>query len=61
MPGPLVVAGYSVGELSAWGVAGLLDYEAVLDLAVQRAAVHDTAVWTGGHPRSQARYVGSNL
>lgn len=24
-PRPLVVAGYSVGELAAWGVAGLLD------------------------------------
>jgi [acyl-carrier-protein] S-malonyltransferase len=28
---PLVVAGYSVGELAAWGVAGLLNYEEVLD------------------------------
>jgi [acyl-carrier-protein] S-malonyltransferase len=27
--------------LSAWGVAGLLDYEAVLDLAVQRATAMD--------------------
>jgi [acyl-carrier-protein] S-malonyltransferase len=26
VPRPLVVAGYSVGELAAWGVAGLLDY-----------------------------------
>jgi [acyl-carrier-protein] S-malonyltransferase len=44
IPRPLVVAGYSVGELSAWGVAGLLDYEAViLDLAVQRAAAMDEA------------------
>lgn len=38
VPRPLVVAGYSVGELAAWGVAGLLNYEGVLDLAVQRAA-----------------------
>jgi [acyl-carrier-protein] S-malonyltransferase len=42
-PHPLVVAGYSVGELAAWGVAGLLDYEGVLDLAVQRAAAMDAA------------------
>jgi [acyl-carrier-protein] S-malonyltransferase len=43
VPRPLVVAGYSVGELAAWGVAGLLDYEGVLDLAVQRAAAMDAA------------------
>jgi [acyl-carrier-protein] S-malonyltransferase len=42
-PRPLVVAGYSVGELAAWGVAGLLDYEGVLDLVVQRAAAMDEA------------------
>ena len=41
--GPLVVAGYSVGELAAWGVAGLLDYEDVLDLAAKRAAAMDEA------------------
>jgi [acyl-carrier-protein] S-malonyltransferase len=40
---PLVVAGYSVGELAAWGVAGLLGDEAVLDLAAQRAAAMDEA------------------
>ena len=43
VPRPLVVAGYSVGELAAWGVAGLLDYEGVLDLAVERAAAMDEA------------------
>ena len=43
VPRPLVVAGYSVGELAAWGVAGLLDYEEVLHLAIQRAAVMDAA------------------
>jgi [acyl-carrier-protein] S-malonyltransferase len=43
VPRPLVVAGYSVGELAAWGVAGLLNYEGVLDLAVQRAAAMDRA------------------
>jgi [acyl-carrier-protein] S-malonyltransferase len=40
---PLVVAGYSVGELAAWGVAGLLDHKNVLDLAVQRATAMDRA------------------
>jgi [acyl-carrier-protein] S-malonyltransferase len=41
VPRPLVVAGYSVGELAAWGVAGLLDYEEVLHLASERAAAMD--------------------
>jgi len=41
VPRPLVVAGYSVCELAAWGVAGLLDYEEVLHLASQRAAAMD--------------------
>jgi [acyl-carrier-protein] S-malonyltransferase len=41
---PLVVAGYSVGELAAWGVAGLLSDEAVLELAEQRAAAMDEAM-----------------
>src|ERR1700722_1847319 len=43
VPRPLVVAGYSVGELAAWGVAGLLDYDGVLDLVVQRAVAMDEA------------------
>jgi [acyl-carrier-protein] S-malonyltransferase len=43
VPRPFVVAGYSVGELAAWGVAGLLTYEGVLDLVVQRAAAMDEA------------------
>ena len=43
VPRPLVVAGYSVGELAAWGVAGLLDHKGVLDLVVQRAAAMDKA------------------
>src|SRR3984885_13332470 len=41
VPRPLVVAGYSVGELAAWGIAGLLDYGEVLHLATQRAAAMD--------------------
>ncbi len=43
VPPPLVVAGYSVGELAAWGVAGLLEAEVVLGLAVKRAAAMDRA------------------
>lgn len=43
VPRPFVVAGYSVGELAAWGVSGLLDYDGVFDLAVQRAAAMDEA------------------
>jgi [acyl-carrier-protein] S-malonyltransferase len=43
LPPPLVVAGYSVGELAAWGVAGLLDDAGVLNLAVQRAEAMDAA------------------
>jgi [acyl-carrier-protein] S-malonyltransferase len=41
--GPLMVAGYSVGELAAWGIAGLLNHEDVLDLATKRAAAMDEA------------------
>ena len=40
---PLVVAGYSVGELAAWGVAGMLDVEQVIGLAVTRASAMDDA------------------
>ena len=43
VPRPLLVAGYSVGELAAWGVAGLLDADAVLELAAQRASAMDAA------------------
>jgi [acyl-carrier-protein] S-malonyltransferase len=43
VPRPLIVAGYSVGELAAWGVAGLLDLADVLDLAARRAAAMDAA------------------
>jgi [acyl-carrier-protein] S-malonyltransferase len=43
LPRPLVVAGYSIGELAAWGVAGLLDYKDVFDLAAQRAQAMDKA------------------
>jgi [acyl-carrier-protein] S-malonyltransferase len=40
---PRVVAGYSVGELAAWGVAGLLDDKEVFRLVLERAAAMDEA------------------
>lgn len=43
LSGTLVVAGYSVGELGAWGVAGLADPGEILRLAAQRAAAMDAA------------------
>ena len=43
LPRPLLVAGYSVGELSAWAVAGLLDADGLIQLAVQRALAMDRA------------------
>ncbi|HWA43328.1 MAG TPA: malonate decarboxylase subunit epsilon, partial [Hypericibacter adhaerens] len=41
--GRAVIAGYSVGELAAWGCAGSLDLEATLALAHRRAILMDTA------------------
>ncbi len=43
LPGTTVVAGYSVGELAAWGCAGLLEPPEVLRLAVTRAGAMDAA------------------
>jgi [acyl-carrier-protein] S-malonyltransferase len=45
LPGPVVLAGYSVGELAAWGCAGLLEPSDLLRLAVTRAELMDE---TGG-------------
>ncbi len=39
----VVIAGYSVGELAAWGVAGVFDAETLLRLAEARAAAMDAA------------------
>ena len=44
-PGSIVLAGYSVGELAAWGCAGLLEPPELLRLAVSRAELMDE---TGG-------------
>jgi [acyl-carrier-protein] S-malonyltransferase len=47
-PPPALVAGYSIGELSAYGVAGALTPEAAIALAAQRAQLMDGCVAT--HP-----------
>ena len=47
MPDRIVVAGYSVGEIAAWGIAGLLSVTDTLDLAARRADVMDAAAAPG--------------
>lgn len=47
LPPRRIVAGYSVGELAAWGVAGFLDPQLVLDLVKRRAMVMDAASSAG--------------
>lgn len=42
-PARAVIAGYSVGELAAWGCAGALDPASILQLAGRRAALMDAA------------------
>ena len=42
-PARAVIAGYSIGELAAWGCAGALDELSILRLAQCRAAVMDAA------------------
>lgn len=43
LPGPVAFAGYSVGELAAYGCAGWLSAEETLRLAVVRATAMDAA------------------
>ncbi len=43
LPAPAVVAGYSVGELAAFSVAGVFDADTAMELAQQRAAAMDRA------------------
>src|SRR4029077_20609159 len=40
-PARAVIAGYSIGELAAWGCAGAVDGPGLLRLAPRRAAVMD--------------------
>lgn len=44
---PALVAGYSIGELSAYGVAGALDPTALVRLAIERARLMDACVAEG--------------
>jgi [acyl-carrier-protein] S-malonyltransferase len=43
LPRPITAAGYSAGELAAWGVAGVIAAETILDLTARRAALMDEA------------------
>jgi [acyl-carrier-protein] S-malonyltransferase len=42
-PKRILLAGYSVGEISAWGVAGIFDSATTLDLVALRAELMDAA------------------
>ncbi len=45
--GRIIVAGYSIGDLAAWGVAGRLDPADVLRLAAERAEAMDAVTGAG--------------
>jgi [acyl-carrier-protein] S-malonyltransferase len=47
IPDRLIVAGYSVGEVAAWGVAGLMSMTETLDLVARRAEAMDAATLPG--------------
>lgn len=47
MPARIIVAGYSVGEVAAWGVAGLFGMTDTLDLVARRAEAMDAASLPG--------------
>jgi [acyl-carrier-protein] S-malonyltransferase len=47
MPDRIIVAGYSVGEVAAWGVAGLFGMTDTLDLVARRAEAMDAASLPG--------------
>jgi [acyl-carrier-protein] S-malonyltransferase len=47
-PARAVVAGYSIGELAAWGCAGALDEPGTLRLAQRRAALMEAAAPSDG-------------
>ncbi|SFI76470.1 [acyl-carrier-protein] S-malonyltransferase [Bradyrhizobium sp. cf659] len=47
IPRGVIIAGYSVGEVAAWGIGGLLDATATLDLVARRAEAMDAATRVG--------------
>jgi [acyl-carrier-protein] S-malonyltransferase len=47
MPGRKIVAGYSVGEVAAWGVGGLFGATETLNLVTRRAEAMDAATQPG--------------
>jgi [acyl-carrier-protein] S-malonyltransferase len=47
-PARAVIAGYSIGELAAWGCAGVLDEPVTLRLAQRRAAIFDAVAPSDG-------------
>jgi len=47
IPDGVIVAGYSVGEVAAWGVGGLFDAIPTLDLVARRAEIMDAATHAG--------------
>jgi [acyl-carrier-protein] S-malonyltransferase len=47
IPDRIIVAGYSVGEVAAWGVAGLFGMTDTLDLVARRAEAMDAASLPG--------------
>jgi [acyl-carrier-protein] S-malonyltransferase len=56
-PPPRLVAGYSIGELSAYGIAGALTPANALQLAAKRAALMDACV-AAGQPQGLAAVSG---
>ncbi len=60
IPAPALVAGYSIGELSAYGVAGALDAAQAIELAGVRAALMDQAA-AAGPPQALAAIGGLAL
>jgi len=47
IPDGVIIAGYSVGEVAAWGVGGLFDANLTLDLVARRAEIMDAATHAG--------------